>query len=79
MPTEEETLVADLAYWRELAELVGWQLQGWSYRKTASYVTQGNEVLQLTGPQRDALVAAITHQSMVGAQLASEEGERPSR
>ena len=62
MSTEEETLAADLAYWRELAELVGWQLRGWSYRKTASYTTQGDEVLQLTGPQRDALVAAMKHQ-----------------
>ena len=61
MPTEQETLAADLVYWHELAELVGWQLQGWSYRETASYVTQGDEVLQLTGPQRDALVAAIKH------------------
>jgi hypothetical protein len=59
MTTEQEDLEAELVYWRELADLVGWRVQGWSFRKTASYLTEEDQVLQLTGAQRDALVTAI--------------------
>jgi len=59
MIDEKEDFTAEVAYWEELAELVGWKVQGWSYRETASYLTEKDHVLRLTGDQRDALVAAI--------------------
>jgi hypothetical protein len=62
---KDDDIKAQLAYWQELAELVGWEVMGWSFKNTASYVTGENQTLQMTGRQRDDLVAAITRQAII--------------
>ena len=56
----------DLAYWSELATLLPtWRLMGFTYRTKATYVTPGHygdyhtDTINLTGKQRDELVAAL--------------------
>lgn len=50
-------------YWKKLADLVGWQLMGWTYKRGATYITPniygGQDTINMTGFQRDDLVKAI--------------------
>ena len=55
---------ADRAYWTALSDLIpGWFLMGWTYQRSATYVTSnqwgGSNVISLTCRQRDDIVAAI--------------------
>lgn len=68
--TEQEEINREREYWKALADAVGWKVYGWSYmgqNGTCTYVTDSDPAmlrsprthLQLTGPQRDAIMAAI--------------------
>jgi hypothetical protein len=54
-------LEEDLAYWNELANLLGWKVYGFTYKSSASFDTGGmyHSTVQLTGYQRDDIVRAI--------------------
>lgn len=56
-----EALDEALAYWNELADLVGWKLYGFTYKNSASFDTGGlyHNTIQLTANQRDDIVRAI--------------------
>lgn len=55
--------LADKEYWEEFSKLTGWRLYGWTYRHGASFFTKSewgtDELLNLTGPQRDLLVEKL--------------------
>lgn len=53
--TDAERLYADATYWTDLAALVGWDLLGWTYRQSATFVCAG-ETITISGRQRDAMV-----------------------
>lgn len=55
-------MLADKAYWTELADKLGWRLLGWTYRKHATFATDEDSyqhVLQITLRQRDDIARAI--------------------
>jgi hypothetical protein len=57
-------LVADARieqkYWRELANLVGWKVFGWTGMMVCDYLTDRKVgLLEICGSERDALVKAI--------------------
>ena len=64
---EQAEALADLAYWQELADAVpGWQVLGWTYRHSCTYVTspgqwgpEHSDTTSLSGAQRDQLLGVI--------------------
>jgi hypothetical protein len=58
---EVKQIEEDLAYWQELADLLGWKVYGFTFKNTASYQTGKDlwNTIQLTGGQRDDIVKAI--------------------
>lgn len=61
--TEDELkeIEDDLAYWQELADLLGWQVVGFTFKNSALFETSKvyNISLTLRGGQRDDIVRAI--------------------
>lgn len=60
MKTKEEIekVILDGAYWQEFGDRFGWRLQGWTFRYTATFITgtYANDVLEITGGQRDRIM-----------------------
>lgn len=56
--SEREQVLADAAYWHELADVLGWRLVGFTYRFGATFSAQDGTV-NLTGPQRDAIMRVL--------------------
>lgn len=58
-----DTTTADRRYWNKLAKALGWRLYGWTYRNHASFITSPPGIhyqfIEVTGSQRDAILAAI--------------------
>jgi hypothetical protein len=57
--SEVRQIQADAAYWNELGDALGWQMYGFTAQLTASYITDSISSVQLTGSQRDDIMAAI--------------------
>lgn len=51
--------IEEIAYWQELARIVGWRLYGWTSKSHATYIDSKNKTIQLTSSQRDDIVLAV--------------------
>ena len=54
--------IADGDYWRELADVLGWRVYGWTHRHVCTYLTSNRDGgfslrIKVTGSQRDSIMA----------------------
>ncbi len=52
-------ILGDEKYWRDLEKYLPWKLHGFTYRHEAFYWDDKNQLVQLTGSQKDAILEAI--------------------
>ena len=63
MTTKQDLAARD--WWRELGNLLGWRVYGWTYRSECTYRDSRGRCIELTGPQRDEIMAAIGQNPLV--------------
>jgi hypothetical protein len=56
---EIDRITADRGYWKEFADAFGWRIYGFSYRHTASIITGPDRFLEITGRERDTIIAKL--------------------
>lgn len=64
---ELEAIFADRDYWLELGKAVHWTLHGWTYRRGATFFDKYDRSIEITGDQRDDILAAINGKKTTGA------------
>lgn len=58
-PEELAQIEADLAWWQEFADAIGWRLSGITLRRDALFYDSSDRSVSVTGTQRDDIMRAI--------------------
>ncbi len=57
MNNEDREILEDAQYWQELEFWLPWKLIGFTHRLRATFVDADNQILVLSGRQRDDIVS----------------------
>lgn len=82
MMSDEERIEADMAWWEQVAKVLGANLLGWTYRNSATFTVKGAPTFSLSGVIAENILANCASVEPVGYRVRNvvieEEGRETS-